>query len=345
MGDKVVISSTSVDSHGDKQSVELLKKGVESINSSSKMRMLINHRRDLPPLGYWDHAEVEERNTVSLLKAEPILYQKREIITSEKTTLIKESFDYPIAFTGRFYEQNELTTVTIDKNNFQSWDVVDYITKKLTEESNEPIVVNFDTRKNLLPEPRIIISLATYYSVIHPLIEPLIKKVGENIAEDFYKKSKEKLKTLLTSVRSYIRSVREESLPKEKEMITIFEIPGTPYIELHAKTNDADFIVKSLSGNRLSKVHKRIKELNQTLTLKEVHFKLNDKGQWKFIYLITDDGAIVGTKEIMNKRDYLHNRINLRPIKGYSMGSNVEYTDYEDLDELTSSDELLKADS
>ncbi len=334
MTNKVTVSSSSKDLHGDTHSLDMLTKGVETINGTTKMRMLINHRRDLPPIGYWDNAELDEHNSVYLLKAEQIFYSKRETIT-DKPGLIKESFDKSIAFIQRPFEDNQPLTLTIDKNNFKSWDEVKSITETIINETEQPVEVNHDVRKDLIPDPRLIVTLTTYYSVIYPLIKPFLKKMGEKIAEDIaddiYEKSKTKIKGFLTDIKKQITTVRKKALPQNKKLITIFEIPGKPYIELHAITDNADLIIKSLNEKKIFKIHQQLNELSEMVNITEAHFKLNEKGNWKFTYLITEDGAIIGTKDIMAKRDYLHQRINLRPIKGFSIGADVKYSEYEEL--------------
>ena len=330
MSNKVVVSSTQKDLHGDTLSLEHLKKGVETINGDKKMRMLIDHRRDLPPIGYWTNGELEEQNEVYLLKAEPILYKSREIITGN-TVLIKEAFETSVAFIERTYREGQPITLTFDKNNFESWDSVKRVVQKLTTESNQPILIKYDSRKDLTPDPRLIITLTTYYSILYPLIKPFIKKIGEKIAEDVaddvYKKAKEKGKNLLKDIEKYVTILVKSILPKDKKLITIFEIHGKLYIELHAKTDDANLIVNALKGSKLSKLHDQLSDFSKLIDIKEVHFKLNKKGQWKFIYLIGVDGSIIGTKDIISKRDYLQNRINLRSIKGFSIGADVSYSE------------------
>lgn len=334
MSNKVTISSSSKDLHGDTNSFEMLTKGLETINGTTKMRMLINHRRDLPPVGYWDNAELDEKNSIYLLKAEPILYSKRETFT-EKPTLIKESFDKSIAFIQRPFTDKQPLTLTIDKNNFKSWDEVKLITDTIINDSEQPVEVNHDVRKDFAPDPRLIVTLTTYYSVIYPLIKPFLKKMGEKIAEDIaddiYENSKTKIKGFLKDIKRQITTIRRKALPQSKKLVTIFEIPGTPYIELHAITDDADLIIKSLNEKKIFKMHQQLNEFSKLVNITEAHFKLNEKGNWKFTYLITEDGAIIGTKDVMEKRDYLHQRINLRAVKGFSIGADVKYSEYEEL--------------
>lgn len=329
MDKKVTVSSSSRDIHGDTLSIELLKQVGEQINGIQKMRMLINHRRDLPPIGYWDNAELEYKEELCLLKAEPIRFQKKEAIVG-KNDFIKESFEKPISFSERKFEKNQPLTLTFDKNNFQSWEIVESISQKLAKESDDPIQIKYDARKEFTPDPRLIITLTTYYSVIYPLVKPFIKKIGEKIAEDIgddiYHYSKKKIKNFAKTLKNYISTVRLNSHPKNKKLITIFEIPGNPYIELHAKTDDAHIIVNSIAAKKITRIHKQIIELEKLIRIKEVYFELNGKGNWRFSYLIAEDGSIIGTKGIMNKREYLLNRINLSPTKGFSIGGDVKYS-------------------
>lgn len=330
MSNKITISSSQRDLHGDTLSFEHLKKGVETINGDKKIRMLINHRRDLPPIGYLTNGELTEENNIYLLKAEPVFLKYREIIAGNKA-LIKETFEISVNLIERIFEEDQPLTLTLDKNNFESWDSTKMIIEKLVSESDEQIQIKYDSRKDLTPDPRLIITLTTYYSILYPLIKPFIKKIGEKIAEDIaddvYKIAKEKVKSLIKNIKKYITTIRKSALPKNKKLTTIFEIPGKIYIELHIKTDDADLIVNALKGNKISKIHEQLNDLSKLLEIKEAHFKLNEKGQWKFTYLIGVDGSIIGTKNIISKRDYLHNRINLRRIKGYSVGADVSYSD------------------
>ena len=328
MKNKVTLSSSSTDLHGDTQTIEMLKQGVTDINGANKVRMLINHRRDLPPIGYWNNAELEYHENLYLLKAEPIYYTKKEIIDSS-SNLIKESFVVPVSFIERPISESQSVIITFDKNNFHSWEVIDSISKKLSAESDEPIEIRFDTRKEFIPDPRLVITLTTYYTVIYPFLKPFLKKLGEKIAEDIgddiYQYSKKKIKSFAKDLKRYISIVRLNSNPKSKKLITIFEIPGDPYVELHAHSDDADLIVNAITTKKILKIHERIEELNHLVKIKEVHFKLNEKGNWKFTYLIAQDGSIIGTKDIMDKREYWQERINLSPTKGFSMGADVKY--------------------
>lgn len=328
MTEKITISSTSVDAHGDSFSIDLLVKGKDTINGNLKLRMLVNHRRDLPPIGYLDNAEVVNLEKVALLKAEPFYYSQKKQFGPENT-LIQLSFDRPITFSTRQFDQSQTNSISLDKNNFDSWEKTDQIVQELKDEGKDDIEINFDTRKGLIPDPRVVIKFAAYYAILSPLIKPFLKKMGEKIAEDIaedvYEQAKSNLKKICKLFRNSLKIVRKDIKPRDKPLMTIFEIPGEPYIELYAKTDEIDQIINALTPAKLSKVHQKVATLNQTVTIAEIHFRLTKKGNWKFTYLITNEGSIVGTKEIIGKRDYIQNRIALNPTTAFSIGADVEY--------------------
>jgi hypothetical protein len=155
-------------------------------------------------------------------------------------------------------------------------------------------------------------------------------KFAEDIASDIYDHSKKKIKELYQGIVTAINVTMHNARPLKKPLEIIFEIPGIPYIELHAKADNVEPIAKGISASRLAKIHKRIAELSQHITIDEVHFSLGEKGQWQFTYLITPDGMLIGTKPIFKKRDKLVKRIELSPTKGFSIGADVTYSDLED---------------
>lgn len=58
MAEKVIIRSETIDLHGDFTTLKALEDYVNAVNGENKMRYLANHRRDIPPIGYFDNAEI-----------------------------------------------------------------------------------------------------------------------------------------------------------------------------------------------------------------------------------------------------------------------------------------------
>jgi hypothetical protein len=46
-------------------------------------------------------------------------------------------------------------------------------------------------------------------------------------------------KALISKIAESVRVIRKDMVPKNKVLVTIFEIPGQPYIELQVKPDDS----------------------------------------------------------------------------------------------------------
>ncbi len=331
MKEKLILRSSARDLHGLTTNKDLLLQAVDAINSPLKMRQLINHRRDYPPIGYLDNAELIEKEDIDLVVAEPFTYLVSEGVKWD-SSLIEERPSKPIQFKKRTSEPEKLN-ITLDPNNFKSTDSFKNTVSQLKSSIQIPIIIKTDTRKAYILEPRVIITLAGYYSIVYPFVAPFLKKIGEKIAEDVasdvYDYSKKKLLSFTENVRKVLTITRQNTSPLNKPLEIIFEIQGEPYVELHAKSDNAENIVKAISPSQMSKVHKRIMELIENVEIAEIHFNLNEKGRWIYTYLITKDGTLIGTKSIFKKRDKLIKRINLSPTKGHSIGADVTYQGFE----------------
>jgi hypothetical protein len=83
----------------------------------------------------------------------------------------------------------------------------------------------------------------------------------------------------------------------------VFVWPGDPQVELIVKSSDPDVAIRALTARKLEKAAKELEELSMKVQIQEVQFKLTDKGKWKFTYLLTKDGKVLGRKTLFNKGD------------------------------------------
>ncbi len=326
MANKVTITSSHIDKHGDSMAGTLAKT-VIVINGEHKMRMLINHKRELPPLGFWDNGELVQEGEHFCVKAEENFFGNRELLLWD-SNLVKETNEKSVKLINRNVK-SETLNVSVDKNNFSCYNDLEQYSTSLKKLFNNEISLDLHTRKAFIPHPELIIKIAAT-SVMYTLIKPMVKRIGEKIADDFaddiYKSSKEKVKKFQTYVWKTIRLTKEKTIPKNKDLITIFEIPGEPYVELYAKTDDAELISKSLSERKLQFVRSEIERLSNYVGIAEIHFFLNEKGNWKFSFLITLTGEIIGTKKSFDERDKEYKKVLLSPTAGYSVsGGGLQY--------------------
>ncbi|WP_276360196.1 hypothetical protein [Daejeonella sp. H1SJ63] len=323
MGEKVIIRSATVDRHGDYIPLQHLEDYVNTVNGNQKLRYLINHRRDLPPIGYFDNAEIQLQSNLYHVLVEPIAFHNKTIV-SWNNSLIIEDAGLPITFIQR-NEMLDQVRISADKNNFKSFDSFNEIGAKLQSLYDEPIALEASIRKSLILDPQIVITIGTYYSVVYPLLKPFLKKIGErfadDIADDIYETGKVKAKKLVNSIADSVAVLRKVMIPENKSLITIFEIPGVPYIELQIRSDSSIEILKAISSSKLSKIHKQVSDLEKNIDISEIYFIYNKKEKWEFTYLITKSGQTIGTKEAFNRRNKLVKRVNLSPTKAFSIGA------------------------
>ena len=323
--DLVTLSSSRKDLHGDLISSEQLQEMARQLNGPLKVRLLVAHRRDIPPYGHWGGAQVVEENGLHVLKARQIFHKPAIAFQGFPGMLIAE---LPTPQEFAILPSPRTPTVIIDKNNYRTGDVAVALAE-LIEKEFPGMAVEMEARKDFHLATQISIILSDYWHQIHPLVEALgVKAVDvvleENIGEG-YKLLKKKLYGKIRNLIGIVRLTRKNVIPQDQPQIVIFEIPGTPLIHLYSRTNDLDLIATALQPKKLAKVHARIRELNKVLQVNEAHFKLDKDGNWKFNYVITEKGQIVGTKDTMTQLNKQVERIKLEGWKSFSLGARVKY--------------------
>ncbi|MDR6943703.1 hypothetical protein [Mucilaginibacter pocheonensis] len=326
MSEKVIIRSATVDRHGDYTTVEMLKDYANAVNGDLKMRYLANHRRDIPPMGYFDEAELKQVDGIHHVLVLPIEYDKIDPVEWDDS-LVMNSQNISIPLLSRNTEKpGEHITFSVDKNNFQNISDLNITGGQINRAFEGKVALQLDMRKELFPDPRIVITLAPYAVILYPLVKPFLKKMGEkiseDIADDIYKKLKSEGKKLLSRISLSVQLTRGKMIPADKTLLIIFEIPGDPYIELHIRSDDPTKVEKGLQPAKLASVHQKVSDLQRYVDISEIYFILNNKNKWEFSYLLTIDGKVIGTKIAFKKRDKLVTRINLSPTKAFSVGAS-----------------------
>src|ERR1019366_9153497 len=139
--------------------------------------------------------------------------------------------------------------------------------------------------------------------LIYQILKPFAKKIGEKVADKIADATLKKGEQFYSYLRKVIIEAANSCVPKKQPLMVVFELNGEPQIELLAKTRDHDLILKSLTPRKLKMVKDEIKFLEKNLELDKIQFILTAKGKWKFNYLLTKQGASVGKKTAIKKRD------------------------------------------
>ncbi|HJV20084.1 MAG TPA: hypothetical protein VJ552_09430 [Sediminibacterium sp.] len=324
---KHILRSAVPDLQGEHVTLENLQDIQAAVNAEKKMRMLVNHRRDLPPLGFWDEAEITKENNIDTVKAAFVRYGSPEPV--DGTDLFIRHLDKPVIYT-RKKTLTELTMISWDRSNFSSKS--DYLMMKRQMAAAAPHEISFElhTRKSALTSPEVVISMLIAQPYLYGILKKLGEKTVDNISDDTYKAAKKQLKLFVAWVKKLHKQTRQRSVPKNKKLVTVFEIMSDPYIELVARTDDPDHLAKGFSTTNLEYIGETVSNLSKMFKIAECCFSLNDKGRWKLGYLLTEDGYVIGSKPVFNEQEKLAKRILSSPTSGFSVGGySVKYNDLE----------------
>lgn len=237
------MASTHVDSHQEKLTKEALKKMAAAINCTDKMiRVGVDHRRDFPPRGRLENAEVIEKEGENYLVADFREVEKTETVAWNEE-LIMQYFDTPFQFAEVKKEENSVTSISIDPHNFNSYSEVETFTNHLKSGDSLDFSIYFHGRKAAIPDPEIIFRFANTI-FLYQLLKPTLKKIGEKIADEIADKAFEESKKVLSFIGNTLKETFYRCIPKTRPVTVVFDFPGEPHVELIARTRDEKVVLK-----------------------------------------------------------------------------------------------------
>jgi hypothetical protein len=276
-----------------------LRKMVDTINNNdSRVRYGVDHRKDFPPKGRLENAELIESKDYYYVEADLVEYENSEIVPWDNT-LIKEYLNDQFTFAE--IESDEITdlSISIDPHNFsKTFKDVKEIESEIKKATDLELKLQLHGRKAELPDPEVIFSIGKTF-LLYYLLKPTAKKIGEEISEEIVKDGKK----FLLLVEKTLLEIFYRCIPKTRPVSVVFNLPGKPHIELIARTRDQKLVLKGLSKKRISKIKEDIKGLSKNVEIAKVQFLLSDKGHWKFNYLITKRGETIGKKVAFERRE------------------------------------------
>jgi len=191
---KYIISSTNVDSQGDRMSKSALEGMLPQLNGKRKPRLGLEHVRIFPPLGVIMNGElIQKDNEHFYLTAEMVYFDEQQIISLEDgAQLLKQYFsegEYPFRECNQ--KESDKVIIAADPANFDSHLDFNKIGDLISLETDLEFEIKFISRKSELPDPEMIVTVTKTIAVALGLIKSkVLEKVGEAIGDDlakFYK--------------------------------------------------------------------------------------------------------------------------------------------------------------
>ncbi len=103
-------------------------------------------------------------------------------------------------------------------------------------------------------------------------------------------------------IRSVIFAAAKYARPKGRPVTYIFTAPGDPAIEFVARSTNPNEVVNAVLLEKLEAALSNADYLREQLGAVRIQYFLSERGEWEFNYLLTGNGAVIGTEQSLSRR-------------------------------------------
>lgn len=303
---KTILATTHVDRHSEKFSKEVLETMVEDINNDNRAILnTIEHDLTIPPYGKITRAELElrEDGEYQVVAINEYFENIEWLKLDDGTKIFKQgSAKDRRPFRNRYDEFDENYSIGVDWNNFEPKSEYEKYFEDIRKDTDVDFSSGLFGRKSYIPDPEIIIGIAKIigtYLVAKKVFGKIEDKVGDIAAEEI-EKFYQFIKSAIINGVKYLK-------PSNRPITYFFVLSKEPLIEFVAKTNDADKLISALTIENIEETLNSVAELLNKFGATRIQYILDDN-EWKFNYLLTNEGEVIGTKKSLSRRA---TRINL----------------------------------
>jgi len=277
--------------------VESLRSAAANINEQNrKLTMSTEHDRLCPPMGQAVACKVVpmEDGHHALVGEFDIFPPATDVkLPSGEPGYQQQSRKHNFPFTTAEFSHTESLCVAIDPTGLGGMQEA----TRFFDELKKDISIDFETkpveRRALLPDPEIIFTLgikasATWFGL-------RLAKAAADVLES-------ELKDFLKVMIRAIKRTATSAIPKNRPITYVLQIQGEPNLEFIACTRDSHAVILAMANRDLSDLRPEIDTLRENFNAEMIQFRMRDDGSWRFNYLLTKDGKVIGTKEAFDHR-------------------------------------------
>lgn len=306
MNEKITITSTHTDSHGEKMTPEAIEEVAGRINGTRKMMLTVEHVRELPPIGKVLNAEIiKDIDGELFVVAEQKLFDKREIVLLNGVEYFKEYYSKD---SNPFVIDNEgfpsEITLMVDKVNFKNYDAMNDFYADVDNSAPTKFNRGELIRKSETPETTIVILLSQLaaYSIFLKLIKGVSEKIIENISED--------TSSIYKFLREIVINSYKHCVENKKKISYIITVNGDLNLEFICITNSPERLVNAYKKMKENDLHEKINNYIKIFDVEKMQFIYSDNNVWELNYMLTSKGEVIGRRKKFKERDRLYNIIN-----------------------------------
>jgi hypothetical protein len=300
MRQRAVIATTHIDRHSMIVTKDTLEAFAEQINGGSRPLITVEHDVTLPPYGKTVKAWVQPRDDgeFELVVENEIFDQVLWAELTDGTRLFKQESEtdrYP--FADRYEDQTGDVFLSYDRINFDSEENIKSFIEDIRNHSKLEFSANEFGRKSYILDPEFLIRIAKAVGT-YLIAKNVLNKTGDKVLElasEDIAKSYIFLKSVISSAVKYAR-------PKNRPITYVFVIRDKPAVEFIARSTNADLVISAVAPEKLDAVLAETNFIYSAFEAAKVQYLLNTEGKWKFNYLQTNTGAVIGTEESLSRR-------------------------------------------
>jgi len=298
------MATTHLDMHNEIISKEALEGAANQINSDRKPIFTVEHDTALPPIGKVLRAWIEplEDSEYQLL-AEVEIFEKDDplMLPDGSQGLVRQSNTDHHPFVSKEENVPEQITLKVDHANFASQEEYEAFIEDLHRDSSLPFQTQLIGRKAYIPDVEAIITLGREL-LAYLAFRKIIDKFGDKASDKLSDELSNEAVSFYIWVKTTAIKLAKYTVPKNYPITYVFSVPINPHVELVARTSDASEVAASIMEDNLEKPLKQAMEFRDRLGAESVQYLLDKTGEWKFNYLLTNKGKVIGTRKSFSRK-------------------------------------------
>ena len=271
--------------------VESLESAAKQITEGErKVVVLAEHDQTCPPLGMTVAGRVVEiedgHRGLEVIYAHyghPVFVE----LPNGDSGLLQALPEYPHPLTSSDFGDSQLPEIQIDPSNFGGFEDASVFLEEIRKIAPElEYGTGVKERRSLIPDPEVVFRLglslsATWFAArmskaAADAIEPRLKRFFDVVIETVSKTAK-------------------TAIPILRPITYIVKVNGDTNVDFVVRSRDPNVVISAFAGD-FSEVSRQVSALKNRFGAEMIQFLLDEKKQWRFNYLLTRDGKVIGSK-------------------------------------------------
>ncbi|HEY3296658.1 MAG TPA: hypothetical protein VGL38_14600 [bacterium] len=287
---EVIIATTQMSRHGFCITRDYLERASQDIRLKGCMPIDVEHIHTVPPIGRIAETRVValDDNVYALVAKLEYFELERPYVLPSGDPVVWRRVNGPSHPFASDASPPAILGIQYDPVNIDSEDDLQFIKAALPMDG--AAVFSPFSRNARIPDPELIIAVGealVKLFLVKYVLKPIAEEIGRQISAEFG--------VFMRSTKSVCARWAQRAIPLGKCRTYIVHIAGTPEIDLAAETADVDLFLGALTEEKTGEAIRHAHDLHQHIAATKIQYLLDGDGHWKFNYLLTSEGDVIGT--------------------------------------------------